>query len=93
MAQQLGLALLGAVVARHAGHTGRGHDLLAAGLVAHVSHSACGWSYEHDALLLAPAGERRVLRQEPVAWVQGLDAILLGQPHDPLAIQVPCRGA
>ena len=89
-AQLLG-RLLRAVVARHARHAGRRHDLLAAGLVAHVGHGARRRADEDDAGLLARPRERRVLAQEAVPRVQRLDAVLLGERHDPRPVQVAAR--
>ncbi|KAK1238641.1 hypothetical protein MKX07_004217 [Trichoderma sp. CBMAI-0711] len=86
--QQLRLALLRAVVARHAGHAGGVHNLLAPGLVAHVGHGRGRRPDEDDALLLASLDELVVLGQEAVARVQRLDAVLLGQRNDLLAVEV-----
>src|SRR5699024_5687321 len=63
-AQEVLLGLLGAVVAGDAGDVCGRHDLLAAGLVAHVSHGGGRGADEDDALALAALGELGVLGQE-----------------------------
>lgn len=86
--EELLLALVGAVVAGDAGDVGGVHNLLGAGLVAHVGHGRGRGPDEDDALLLAALGELGVLRQESVARVEGLDAVLLGEGNNLLAVEV-----
>ena len=63
---EVGVALVGALVARHAGHTGVDHAPLGGGLVAHRGDGG-GWrADEGETGFLAGCGERLVLRQEAV---------------------------
>ncbi len=76
---QGGVALVGALIARHAGHAGIDHAALGGGLVAHGGDGGRRRADEDQAGLLAGVGEGLVLRQEAVAGMDGVGARFVGR--------------
>ena len=90
----LGIALDGALGPGHAGHLGRGGDLLGFGLQSHLADRLVGRTDELEVAAPANLGELGVLAQEAVAWVNRLHVGDLGgrdQPGD-VQIAVGARG-
>ena len=69
---EVGVALVGALVARHAGHAGIDHAALGGGLVAHGGDGGRRRADEDQPRLFAGRGEGLVLREEAVA---GMDRV------------------
>ena len=85
--QQVG-RLVFACVARHHRHAGGGHQVLGAGLAAHLAHGCARRADEGDAGGRHRIGEVRVLGQEAVAGVDRLRAGFLRHLEDGVAAQV-----
>ena len=75
---------------RHAALHG---DLLGRELVAHLAEHVARGADERDAGLFAGAGKVRVLGQEAVARVDGVDAAALGQVDDLGDVEIRAQGA
>ena len=57
-------------------------------LVAHHVEDLRFWADEDDAGIGAGLRERRVFRQEAVAWVDGIDAFFFGESDDALDVEI-----
>jgi len=87
-AQRLGIAGNGSLGPGHAGHLGRGGDLLGFGLQAHLADRLMGWADELEVAAPADLGELRVLAQEAVAGVNRLHVGHLGSRDQPGNVQI-----
>ena len=87
-AQRLGIAGNGSLGPGHAGHLGRGGDLLGLGLQAHLADRLVGRPDELEVAAPADLGELGVLAQEAVAGVNRLDVGHLGSRDDPGNVQI-----
>ena len=86
-AQAIG-ALVNAVVAGNARHTGLGHAAFGVGLVAHGGHSLGRRANEHQPRVAAGAGEVGVFGQKAVAWVHCVGPGAPGRVDDGGDVQV-----
>ena len=87
-ALQVRRVLVFAGVAGHHGHAAFGHQLLGAGLAAHLAHGRGPGPDEHQARGFDGFGEVGVLGEEAVARVDGLGTGLLRHLKDGVAAQV-----
>ena len=85
---EVGVALVGALVARHAGHAGLDHAPLGGGLVAHRGDGGRRRADEDQAGLLAGRGEGLVLGQEAVARMDGVGAGLVRGLEDAVDAEI-----
>ena len=90
MEQRNVLALI--VITRNGRHADRIGEVAGGGLVAHHPHGLRGGADEDDARLGARFGERRVLREQPVAGVQGFGATIHRGLNDGVDAQVAFAG-
>ena len=81
------------VAARNDGHVRLAGGAARVVLVAHAVDDVRIGTDEHEAALLALAREVRVLREEPVAGVDGLGAGLQGDREDGVLVEVAVRRA
>ena len=81
----VGDGVVGAGQGGHADALGHGPG---GGLVTHHVEQLRARAHEGDARLGAGAGEGRVLAQEPVAGMDGVDPLGLGRRHDALDVQI-----
>ena len=77
--------------AGHDGHAGIGEELLGGELVAHRPNDLRLGSDERDARIVTGLGEFRVLGEESVAGVDGVDIVLFGDFDDSIAAEVRLR--
>ena len=91
LGQHDGVALVGALIAGHAGHAGRQHDLLGAGLVAHRLDGFRRRPDEHQPGIAARLREILVLGEKAVAGMHRVGAAGLGRRDDRLDLQVGLR--
>ena len=87
-AQGLGVAGDGPLGPGHAGHLGRGGDLLGLGLQAHLADRLMGRPDELEVAAPADLGELGVLAQEAVAGVNRLHVGHLGSRDQPGNVQI-----
>src|ERR1035438_9558247 len=89
----LALGLDGPVAARHGIHVRLPDGFPCNRLVSHQLDGFGLRTYELDVTGLALLGEFRVLRQEAVPWMDGVDIGDLGRAYDPVGPQVAVRAA
>ena len=82
LGEHRGVALVGALIAGHAGYAGGQHDLLGAGLVAHRLDGIRRRSDEHQAGIAAGLRELLVLGEEAIAGMNGIGAARLRGRND-----------
>ena len=85
---EVGVALVGALISRHARHAGIDHAPLGGGLVAHGGDGGRRRADEDQARLLAGRREGLVLGQEAVARVHGVGARLVRGLEDAVDAEI-----